>query len=87
MNHDQKYPWDYNDISPPISDALDNAKQLILELKETLYKYNLKKFVGCINKRYDRFMDFVENLKVHMEMAPPMKQPDIDAWEYFLFVQ
>lgn len=50
-------------------------------------QHSLKKFASRVNKRYNKFMDFVQKLEKHLAIAPPAEQHLRDAWDTLLQVK
>jgi hypothetical protein len=79
-----KHPLQYDDkMSPPHAPLLA-SEPLVADLKASIYRHSIEKFVSRIGKRYVKFLDFMERLEGYM--ANSSDQAD-DAWNALLKVR
>jgi len=57
------------------------SEPLVADLKACVYRHSIDKFVGCIEKRYETFLDYIERLKLYMATALGQ---DNNTWQTLL---
>ena len=79
----KKFRLKYDQVSPPSHAPIHDSKLLVANLKASLYRHSINKFVSRIEKRYKDFQDFMERLERY---RPTALDQDIDTWKALLGV-
>ena len=78
-NEGMNYSLRQRDKSPHSGEALATSTQLVADLKSSLYRHSLEKFISRINKYYKEFMAFIRRLQEHRTQASEEASEEAEA--------
>jgi hypothetical protein len=78
-----KTPLQYDKISPPSHAPILASEPLVADLKASIYRHSIDKFVSRIKKHYEEFLEFMKRLERYIATA---LDQDNDTWNTLLDV-